>query len=65
LLVAWSQENQAKAFLSAVSMTRPARVNELLASGLDPNTADPWGRTALHMAVRHAKFNSLMPESVI
>ncbi len=52
--MAWSPENQAKAFLSAVSMTRPARVKELLALGVDPNTADPWGRTALHMAVRYA-----------
>jgi ankyrin repeat protein len=52
--MAWTPENQAKAFLSAVSMTRLARVQELLALGVDPNTADPWGRTALHMAVRHA-----------
>jgi ankyrin repeat protein len=50
----WSPENKAKAFLSAVSMTRLARVQELLALGVDPNTADPWGRTALHMAVRYA-----------
>ena len=35
-------------------MTRPARVNELLLLGVDPNTADSWGRTALHMAVRYA-----------
>lgn len=52
--MAWSRDNQAKAFLSAVSMSRPARVNELMALGVDPNTADPWGRTALHMAVRYA-----------
>lgn len=52
--MAWSPENQAKAFLSAVSMTRVARVQELLALGVDPNTADPWGRTALQMAVRYA-----------
>ena len=50
----WSPENQAKAFLSAVSMTRLARVQELLALGVDPNTADSWGRTALHMTVRYA-----------
>lgn len=55
--MAWSPENQAKAFLSAVSMTRLARVQQLLALGVDPNTADPWGRTALHMAVRYA-YNS-------
>ena len=54
LIVAWSPENRAKAFLAAMSMTRPARVDELLALGVDPNTADPWGRTALHMAVRYA-----------
>jgi ankyrin repeat protein len=53
----WSAENQAKAFLKAVSMTRLARVQELLALGVDPNTADPWGRTALQMAVRYA-YNS-------
>ena len=52
--MAWSPENQAKAFLNAVSMTRFARVQQLLALGVDPNTADPWGRTALHMAVRYA-----------
>jgi ankyrin repeat protein len=53
----WSPENQAKAFLTAVSMTRLARVQELLALGVDPNTADPWGRTALQMAVRYAYNN--------
>ena len=53
----WSAENQAKAFLSAVSMTRLARVQQLLALGVNPNTADPWGRTALQMAVRNA-YNS-------
>lgn len=53
----WSRENQAKAFLTAVSMTRLARVQQLLALGVDPNTADPWGRTALQMAVRYA-YNS-------
>ncbi|MGL6076213.1 MAG: ankyrin repeat domain-containing protein [Fimbriiglobus sp.] len=50
----WSPENQARAFLSAVSLTRLARVKELLARGVDPNTADPWDRTALQMAVRYA-----------
>jgi ankyrin repeat protein len=55
--MAWSPENQAKAFLSAASMTRLARVQELLASGVDPNTADPWGRTALQLAVRYAYNN--------
>lgn len=55
--MAWSPENQAKAFLTAVSMTRLARVQELLALGVDPNTADPWGRTALQMAVRYAYNN--------
>jgi ankyrin repeat protein len=52
--VAWTAENKAKAFLSAASMTRVARIQELLALGVDPNTADPWGRTALQMAVRNA-----------
>jgi ankyrin repeat protein len=52
--MARSSDNQAKAFFNAVSMTRLARVQELLALGVDPNTADPWGRTALHMAVRYA-----------
>ena len=46
-----------KAFLQAVSMTRVARFQELLARGLDPNTAVGWGLTALHMAVRYA-YNS-------
>jgi ankyrin repeat protein len=55
--MAWSPANQAKAFLSAVSMTRPGRVQELLALGVDPNTADPWGRTVLQLAVRYA-YNS-------
>jgi ankyrin repeat protein len=55
--MAWSPENQAKAFLTAASMTRLARVQELLARGVDPNSADPWGRTALHMAVRYAYNN--------
>jgi ankyrin repeat protein len=55
--VAWLPENQAKAFLSAVSMTGLARVQELLARGVDPNTADPWGRTALQLAVRYAYNN--------
>src|SRR5712691_8349764 len=55
--VARSRENQAKVFLNAVSTTRLARVQELLALGVDANTADPWGRTALHMAVRYA-YNS-------
>jgi ankyrin repeat protein len=49
-----SRENQGKAFLNAASMTRLARIQELLALGVDPNTADPWGRTALHLAVRYA-----------
>lgn len=49
-----SNEGQAKALMNAVSMTRLARVQELLNRGADPNTADPWGRTALHLAVRYA-----------
>jgi ankyrin repeat protein len=52
--MAWSPENQAKAFLAAASMTRLARVRELLALGVDANAADPWGRTALQLAVRYA-----------
>ena len=55
--MAWSPENQAKAFLSAVSLTRFTRVQELLALGVDPNTADAWGRTAIQMAVRYAYNN--------
>ena len=43
---------------------RLARVQVLLALGADPNTADPWGRTALQMAARYA-YNSEVDSLVI
>lgn len=43
--------------LQAATATQLTRVRALLAGGADPNSADPWGRSALQMAVRYAYNN--------
>jgi ankyrin repeat protein len=46
-----------KALIDAARNTNLARVRDLLARGVDPNTPGEWGRTALPLAVRYAYNN--------
>lgn len=52
-----AQDRKAASLRNAASDTKLARVESLLAEGVDPNAADPWGGTALQFAVRYA-YNS-------
>lgn len=52
-----SDRDLTKALIDAACNTKVARVRELLARGVDPNTPGEWGRTALPLAVRYAYNN--------
>ena len=47
-------DNKGESLHKAASDMKLPRLRELLAEGVDPNIADPWGRTALQLAVRYA-----------